>query len=105
KREVYDRLRMTDSGFNPPKAKLGRIAPTEVEDGVPVRGVVHDPRARRMGGVAGHAGLFFTAHDLARYAQMLLNQGELDGVRIFKPQTVKLMTSVHTPASITARRG
>lgn len=105
KREVYDRLGMKDTGFNPPKEKLARIAPTEVEDGVPVRGVVHDPRARRMGGVAGHAGLFFTASDLARYARMLLNLGELDGVRIFKPETVKLMTSVQTPPNVTARRG
>lgn len=105
KREVYDRLGMKDTGFNPPKSKLARIAPTEVEAGVPVRGIVHDPRARRMGGVAGHAGLFFTASDLARYARMLLNLGELDGVRIFKPETVKLMTSVQTPANVSSRRG
>ena len=96
---------MKDTGFNPPKEKMARIAPTEVEAGVPVRGVVHDPRARRMGGVAGHAGLFFTASDLARYARMLLNLGELDGVRIFKPETVKLMTSVQTPPNIASRRG
>jgi len=103
--EIYGPLGMKDTGFNPPKAKLGRIAPTEVENGVPVRGVVHDPRARRMGGVAGHAGLFFTAGDLARYARMLLNGGELDGVRIFKPETVKLMTSVQTPPTVDGRRG
>ncbi|HEU0038762.1 MAG TPA: serine hydrolase, partial [Verrucomicrobiae bacterium] len=105
KREVYEPLGMKDTGFNPPKEKLGRIAPTEVEDGVPVRGVVHDPRSRRMGGVAGHAGLFFTASDLARYASMLLNLGELDGIRIFKPETVKLMTRVQTPPEVTSRRG
>jgi uncharacterized protein YbbC (DUF1343 family) len=105
KREIYEPLGMKDTGFNPPKEKLARIAPTEVENGVPVRGVVHDPRARRMGGVAGHAGLFFTASDLARYARMILNLGELDGVRIFKPETVKLMTSVQTPANVTSRRG
>ena len=46
----------------------------------------------------GHAGLFTTAPDLARYARMLLNLGSLDGVRIFKPETVKLMTTVQTPA-------
>ncbi len=105
KREIYDRLGMKDTSFNPPKEKLGRIAPTEVEGDTPVRGVVHDPRARRMGGVAGHAGLFFTAADLDRYARMLLNGGELNGVRIFKPETVKLMTSVQTPPSVSARRG
>ena len=105
KRQVYEPLGMKDTGFNPPKEKIGRIAPTEVEAGVPVRGVVHDPRSRRMGGVAGHAGLFFTASDLARYARMLLNLGELDGVRIFRPETVKLMTRVQTPPEITSRRG
>jgi len=103
--ELYGPLGMTDTGFNPPKEKLARIAPTEVENGAPVRGVVHDPRARRMGGVAGHAGLFITATDLARYARMLLNLGELDGVRLFKPETVKLMTSVQTPPNVDGRRG
>jgi len=103
--ELYGPLRMIDTGFNPPRAKLSRVAPTEVENGVPVRGVVHDPRARRMEGVAGHAGLFTTAADLARYARMMLNLGELEGVRVFKPETVKLMTSVQTPANVTGRRG
>ncbi len=105
KREIYDRLKMKDTGFNPPKSKFQRVAPTEVEGDTPVRGVVHDPRSRRMGGVAGHAGLFFTASDLARYARMLLNGGKLDGVRIFRPETVKLMTTVQTPPNVTHRRG
>ena len=104
-REIYGPLKMTDTGFLPPKSELPRIAPTEVVDGKPWRGVVHDPTARRMGGVAGHAGLFSTASDLARYASMMLNLGELDGVRIFKPETVKLMTSVQTPPGISAKRG
>lgn len=103
--EVYELLGMRDTGFNPHRQKWLRVAPTEVENGVPVRGVVHDPRARRMGGVAGHAGLFTSAADLARFARMMLNGGELDGVRIFKPETVKLMTSVHTPPNVTGRRG
>lgn len=103
--EIYGPLGMKDTGFNPAKEKMSRVAPTEVEKGVPVRGVVHDPRARRMGGVAGHAGLFVTASDLARYARMMLNLGELDGVRVFKPETVKLMTSVQTPPDVTGRRG
>ena len=104
-RELCEPLGMKDTGFNPPPEKLARIAPTEVEAGQAVRGMVHDPRARRMGGVAGHAGLFLTANDLARYARMLLNGGELDGVRIFKPETVRLMTSVQTPEAIAGRRG
>jgi uncharacterized protein YbbC (DUF1343 family)/CubicO group peptidase (beta-lactamase class C family) len=104
-REIYRPLKMTDTSYLPPQAKLARIAPTEVVNGSPYRGVVHDPTARHMGGVAGHAGLFTTAPDLARYARMLLNRGSLDGVRIFKPETVDLMTSVQSPASIKARRG
>jgi uncharacterized protein YbbC (DUF1343 family)/CubicO group peptidase (beta-lactamase class C family) len=104
-REVYQPLKMSDTGFLPLKAKLDRIAPTEVVKGNPYRGVVHDPTARHMGGVAGHAGLFTTAPDLAQYARMLLNHGSLAGVRIFKPETVDLMTSVQSPASIKARRG
>jgi uncharacterized protein YbbC (DUF1343 family)/CubicO group peptidase (beta-lactamase class C family) len=104
-REVYGPLKMVDTGYLPPQAKLGRIAPTEVVNGKPWRGVVHDPTARHMGGVAGHAGLFTTAADLSRYARMLVNQGTLDGVRIFKPETVELMTSVQTPATLPLRRG
>lgn len=104
-REIYRPLKMADTGFLPPAETLSRIAPTEVVEGKPYRGVVHDPTARHMGGVAGHAGLFVTAADLARYARMLLNLGELDGVRIFKPETVQLMTSIQTPATISARRG
>ena len=60
------------------RAARSRTAP-------PLRGVVHDPTARYMGGVAGHAGLFSTADDLARFAQMMLNGGELDGVRAVQP--------------------
>jgi uncharacterized protein YbbC (DUF1343 family)/CubicO group peptidase (beta-lactamase class C family) len=104
-REVYRPLRMKDTGFNPPPARRGRIAPTEVEQGRPLRGVVHDPRARRLGGVAGHAGLFTTAADVARFARMMLQGGSLDGVRLFGPGTVRLMTSVQTPDRMAARRG
>jgi CubicO group peptidase (beta-lactamase class C family) len=104
-REIYAPLKMTDTGYLPSNEKLPRIAPTEVVDGKPWRGVVHDPTSRHMGGVAGHAGVFTTAADLARYARMLLNLGELDGVRIFKPETVKLMTSVQSPPAISAKRG
>ena len=104
-REIFAPLKMNDTGFLPPKEKLPRIAPTEVVAGKPWHGVVHDPTARHMGGVAGHAGLFTTTPDLARYASMLLHLGELDGVRVFKPTTVKLMTSVQTQPDMAARRG
>jgi CubicO group peptidase (beta-lactamase class C family) len=104
-KEIYGPLKMTDTGYLPPKSKLSRIAPTEVVNGKPWHGVVHDPTARHMGGVAGHAGLFSTAHDLARYARMMLNMGELDGVRIFTPETVKLMTSQQMPPGVDMLHG
>jgi uncharacterized protein YbbC (DUF1343 family)/CubicO group peptidase (beta-lactamase class C family) len=104
-REVFRPLKMNDSGYLPPAEKLGRIAPTEFDStGRMLRGVVHDPTARKMGGVAGHAGVFTTVADLARFAQMLLNQGELDGVRILAPATVRRMTSVQTRDDV-SRRG
>src|SRR5690606_11866304 len=67
-----------------------RCAPTDDRPGY--RGVVHDPIARRLGGVAGHAGLFSTAHDLSIFAALMVNGGELDGVRIFDRSAVELFT-------------
>ncbi len=104
-KEVFQPLKMVDTGYLPSKEKISRIAPTEKLNGDYMRGVVHDPTARYMGGVSGNAGLFTTAADLARYARMILNEGELDGVRILKPETVKLMTSVQTPEGNPSRRG
>jgi uncharacterized protein YbbC (DUF1343 family)/CubicO group peptidase (beta-lactamase class C family) len=94
--EIFAPLGMRDTGFQP--VKSARVAPTE--RGLE-RGAVHDPTARRMGGVAGHAGLFTTAEDLARFARALL----AGGAPIFKPETVALMTRVQTPESVPARRG
>src|SRR5581483_8188136 len=108
RKEIYEPLKMRDTGYLPATNKLARIAPTEwasENTNLMLRGVVHDPTARHMGGVAGHAGLFTTAADLARYARMLLNGGELEGARIFKPETVRLMTSVQTSDSLGLRRG
>ncbi|MBI5774595.1 MAG: DUF1343 domain-containing protein [Verrucomicrobia bacterium] len=104
-KEIFQPLKMNDTGFLPTADKRSRIAPTELAGGEWLRGGVHDPTSRRMGGVAGHAGLFFTAADLARFARMLLNGGELDGVRILKTETVKLMTSVQTPPNLKDKRG
>jgi hypothetical protein len=101
--EIFGPLGLTDTGFLPPPAKLARTAPTEQAAGQWLRGVVHDPSARMMGGVAGHAGLFLTAKDLARFCRLLLNGGTLDGVRILQPETVALMTRVQTDGS--DRRG
>jgi uncharacterized protein YbbC (DUF1343 family)/CubicO group peptidase (beta-lactamase class C family) len=105
-REVYGPLRMLDTGFRPPATLRPRIAPTEqdAEEGL-LRGVVHDPTARRMGGVAGHAGLFTTVADLAKFARMMLAEGQGAGVRVFRPETVTMMTTVQSPRSVPARRG
>jgi len=103
--EIYRPLGMNDTNFLPPLAKRSRVAPTERVDGNILHGIVHDPTSRRMGGVAGHAGLFTTAADLSRFAHMMLNGGKLKGRRIFKSETVQLMTSVHTPKGMKAKRG
>ena len=100
--EFYQPLGMRDTMYRPPAALRGRIAPTTRGT---ERGVVHDPTSQRMGGVAGHAGLFTTAADAARFCRMLLGGGELDGVRVLKAETVRLMTSVQSPPAVAARRG
>jgi len=105
KQRVFQPLRMNTTMFNPPAALRRRIAPTERVNGAVLRGVVHDPTARYMGGVAGHAGLFSTADDLSRFAWMLLNNGTLDGVRIFSPLTVEKMTSPETAPNQPVIRG
>jgi uncharacterized protein YbbC (DUF1343 family)/CubicO group peptidase (beta-lactamase class C family) len=105
---IFAPLGMKDSMFNPPTSLRPRIAPTERDPagtGAPLRGVVHDPTARFMGGVAGHAGLFSTAADLSRFAQMMLNGGEIGGVRIFNPLTVAKFTSPQTPPDQPILRG
>jgi uncharacterized protein YbbC (DUF1343 family)/CubicO group peptidase (beta-lactamase class C family) len=104
---IYRPLGMKDTGYNPAAALHARTAPTEKRGGgreVPstgekdagaerwMRGEVHDPRAYLLGGVAGHAGLFSTADDLAIYCQMILNGGEYQGRRILSPLTVARMT-------------
>ena len=70
-----------------------------------LRGIVHDPTARRMGGVAGHAGLFSTAADLAIFCRMLLDGGAVGGVRVLSPLAVEKMTSPASPDLETNTRG
>jgi CubicO group peptidase (beta-lactamase class C family) len=91
---VFQPLGMAKTFFRPADSLVSRIAPTEIAPprGYPIRGEVHDENAYAMGGVAGHAGLFSTADDLAIFAQMMLNGGEYDGVRIVKASTVDLFT-------------
>jgi len=83
------------------------MAPTEILAGTrqPLPGLVHDPTTRFMGGVAGHAGLFTTARDLGIFAEMILNGGEWNGVRLFQPQTIRKFTEPQTPAYQSTLRG
>ena len=80
-----------DTSFRPPTSARARLAPTERFNGAWFSGMVHDPRARVLGGVAGHAGMFSTASDLARFCQMLTAEGVLDGRRYLKTETVRTM--------------
>jgi CubicO group peptidase (beta-lactamase class C family) len=89
---IFEPLGMKDTRFKPEAASKDSIAPTGKRDGRWLVGEVHDPRSAAMGGVAGHAGLFSTADDLARFARMLLHGGELDGKRVLREETVRLMT-------------
>jgi uncharacterized protein YbbC (DUF1343 family)/CubicO group peptidase (beta-lactamase class C family) len=92
KQEIYSKLGMNETGYLPSKELQTRAATTEKSGGKWLRGTVHDPRAAKMGGVAGHAGLFSTAEDLAVYAQMMLGEGQYGGVRVLSPATVAEMT-------------
>jgi uncharacterized protein YbbC (DUF1343 family)/CubicO group peptidase (beta-lactamase class C family) len=112
RRNIFAPLGMRDTGFRPRASLRGRIAPTEkrrgqlsylgdtpqTAGGEPadadhwLRGEVHDPTSYRMNGVAGHAGLFSTANDLAIYCQMILNGGSYRGVRVLSPLSVAEMT-------------
>jgi uncharacterized protein YbbC (DUF1343 family) len=104
--EVWRPLRMSETTFQPAAALRPRIAPTEYEPGTkaPLRGVVHDPTTRYMGGVAGHAGMFTTAADLARFARMMLGEGSLEGTRVFQPATVRKFTEPAAPPPHTLLR-
>ncbi|MGH7393265.1 MAG: serine hydrolase domain-containing protein, partial [Candidatus Rokuibacteriota bacterium] len=100
-RIVFRPLGLHDTSFHPPDAVRARVAPTEFANGVLLQGRVHDPRARQLGGVAGHAGMFSTARDLSRICRMLLDGGTLGDRRILKAATVRLMW---TPSADTEMR-
>jgi len=92
---VWKPLGMEDTFFKPADSLRDRIAPTEVNPprGYPLRGEVHDENAFALGGIAGHAGLFSSASDLAVFAQMMLNGGQYNGTRIIADSTVGLFTT------------
>jgi uncharacterized protein YbbC (DUF1343 family)/CubicO group peptidase (beta-lactamase class C family) len=89
---IFQPLGMQETGYLPREELKARAAPTEQRDNHWMQGEVHDPRAFLLGGVAGHAGLFSTAEDLAIYAQMMIQQGQWNGQRILAPRTVATMT-------------
>jgi uncharacterized protein YbbC (DUF1343 family)/CubicO group peptidase (beta-lactamase class C family) len=98
---IFVPLGMTHTRFRPPSAWLPKIAPTQYDEhDKMLRGVVHDPTARRMGGVAGHAGVFSTADDLSRFAQTLLG-----GSPILSSMIVEKMTTPQQPPTSTVLRG
>jgi uncharacterized protein YbbC (DUF1343 family)/CubicO group peptidase (beta-lactamase class C family) len=100
---IFAPLGMRETGFVPPDRLRLRAAWTEFVDGVWRAGVVHDPRAFLLGGVAGHAGLFSTGDDLAVYARAILGGGEVDGRRVLSRPTVASMIAPHdVPGSIRA---
>jgi len=101
-RFVHDRVfqpaGMSQTGYRPPRAAWRRSAPVGVWRGTPVAGQVHDQNAARLGGVSGHAGLFSTGADLARYAQLLLRGGRTPACSaLIRPETVALFTRTAAP--------
>src|SRR5712692_10148936 len=122
RRNIFAALGMRDTGFRPDVRLKSRIAPTEKRRGQMnylgdtganvgaegeqwLRGQVHDPTSFRMGGVAGHAGLFSTADDLAIFCQMILNGGVHKRARILSPLSVATMTRPHAVSEDGAARG
>jgi len=103
--EIFEPLGMSDTGYLPSLELKERIAPTKWVDGEMLRGIANNPICRKTGGVHGHAGIFTTAPDLAKFARMILNNGELEGFRLLQPETIELMTSVQSPDEVESLRG
>ncbi len=102
---VFGPLKMNDTGYHPSAAQAARLVPTTTAPhgagpGGFLCGQVHDPLAAMQGGVSGNAGVFSTAADLGRLAQMMLSGGELDGVRVLKPETVTAMTTIQNEGAV-----
>ena len=95
RQNLFVPLGMSDTMYNPGKELIERTSPTEMRDGKWIKGQVHDPRAYRLKGVAGHAGLFSSAQDLVRFGQMILGEGTAHGEIILRPATVEQMIKPH----------
>lgn len=103
KENIFDPLSMTHTTYIPSDEFQTLCVPTEVTDGVPLTGVVHDPLAKLQGGISGNAGLFSTADDLGVFAQMMLNGGQIGTKRILSPLSVARMTSVFPEVKFAGR--
>jgi len=94
---VFRPAGMHQTGFRPPRAARSRIAPVGLWRGHSVAGEVHDQNAARLGGVSGHAGLYATGADLARYAQLWLGRGRLGCNQLFRPETIETFWAPAAP--------
>lgn len=102
-KEITKPLGMKDTMYNPPEKLNNRIAATEYQPWTGreiIRGTVHDEKAYMLDGVAGHAGVFSTARDLAILAQMYLNEGKYKGKRILEKDTIELLTTNQIPGFV-----
>jgi len=90
---IFNPLGMKRTGYNPPDSWRKDIAATQIVDGQLIRGTVHDPLAKLMGGISGNAGLFSNAYDLSIYCRMLLNDGTWNGIRVLSPEAVNMLTT------------
>lgn len=105
-KRIFAPLGMDETGFRPRPERVGRIAPTTVIPGYGLlRGEVHDPTARRMEGIAGHAGLFGTAKDVAAFVRLFLNGKAPDGITVLAPETLAKATTNHLPDALGIGRG
>lgn len=101
---IFRRLGMRETTFLPTGELKKRCAPTEKRANRWLQGEVHDPRAEKLGGVAGHAGLFSTAKDLAVFAQMILDHGRYGNLKVLAPDTIQqLIAPVAVPGGVRTR--
>ena len=106
--QIFKLIGMKNTFFSPPASLQNCIAPTQYRHGIKgemLCGVVHDPTTQRMGGVAGHAGLFSTADDLSLFARMLLSGGSLHKIEVLHPETIEKMTLPQSPSGKSPQRG
>lgn len=105
RKNLYQPLGMNSTTYTPDISWQPKIAPTEKRMGNWLRGKVHDPTTYRMGGISGQAGLFASADDVAIFGQMILNQGQFQGVRVLHPRSIQTMIQNQAPIGQGVQRG